>query len=161
MRENGNIKKRKFIVIGSIIVVIGIALIIFWMKYRDYYAVSFDAGEEYFFEEFNWLFDNPDEYEFESLDAYYYKENFNSIGKYYFHAVYSYWFEVDDEWHDIDKVEYGTYGKLSGSFCLSWDSLEGFESDYEDYLKAVENGVHKSYTKEEIYELIEKYGNQE
>lgn len=64
-----------------------------------------------------------DEYEFYSLDAYY----FMDTGMYYVNGKYKAYSELEDEWIDIDQVVYGAKGKVNNMYCRSWDDLNGFE----------------------------------
>ena len=155
--EGGPISRKKIVIIAVccvLILVAAVAAVIYANKGID--EVSFDANEEAFFTVFTYGHE-PEDFKIESVDAYYYKKSSNAIGKYYFHAVYTIYFEPDEEWFDIDEITYGGYGQTENTFCLNWDDIEGFESQYEDYKEAVEKGVHKSYTKEEIDSLVEEY----
>ena len=60
------------------------------------------------------------------------------------------------KWEDIDEVMYGPYGKIHNMYCLSWDDLSGFEDINEEYKETKKNGVHKTYTVDDVEKLIDE-----
>lgn len=136
----------------AILVIIG-ALCIYYFVKDD--KISFEANESEFFKQFADLYKTDEEYEFYSLDAYYLED----IDEVYFNAKYKAYSPAEDKWYDIDEVMYGSLGHFENSYCLSWDQLYGFDSVDKDFKRAQKEGIHKSYSKEEIERLLEEAYN--
>ena len=166
--ENGPAKKRIWIIIIAAVLLITAAVAYIYTRNSGSEEVSFSENERVFFQMFGREFSDSSEYRIKSLDAYYYddgeKEGFPSsypTGTYFFRVVYSFYFDVEDEWYDVDEVKYGSYGKIDNMYCLSWDSLSGFEEVNRKFQLAVEEGTHKSYDVSKFAEYIEKYRDQD
>lgn len=117
--------------------------------------IPFAQVEEQYFHNFNVTFPNPEKYSFESFDAYCMEDKkLKGVLHYFIHAKYRAYIDILREWDDIDEVSYGDNGEIENTYCLSWDSIEGFEDVNEEFNKALKEGIHKTYTTEEIENLI-------
>ena len=118
---------------------------------------SFEQVENQYFHIFNSAFQDPEDYEFHSLEAYCMEDD-NLPGKvhYFIHAKFKGYIDIDEEWAEIEEVFYGDNGELEGFYCLSWDSIEGFEDINEQFDRAVKEGQKKTYSMQEIQELIDQ-----
>ncbi len=140
--------KKMYVVFGIVAALIVAAVVILAVLFRKD-PVSFEENDKLYFKMFANLWEE-DQYEFESLDAYY----LSDTGKYYYNAKYSAYIELEEAWSSIDEVRYGGYAKFYNCFCLSWDSLYGFEAENEEFKRAQLEGVHKTYTQSEIEALL-------
>ncbi len=94
-----------------------------------------------------------------TLDAYY----LETEDKVFYNIKYRMYFEADRTWYEVDQVKYGVNGEWINAYCLSWDQLYGYEDVNAVFERAKKEGVHKTYTKEEIekrlaeaYDALEK-----
>ena len=138
---------------------LAVALIIVYRKKNVRY--SFSEIEKNWALDFNFTYPDPAEYEIHSLDIYCVKDdNLPKTFQYYVRTKYKSYNDFPEfgiiGWGEVDKVSFGTNGRIEGSYCLSWDNIDGFESVNEEFNKAVKEGHHKSYTQEEIRKLIEE-----
>lgn len=135
------------IIIASILIIaiiVGVSFL--WLKGK----VSFDANDKEFFRQIALVYEE-DEYQLHSLDAYY----LSDTKTFFYNAKYTSYSPIDEKWYDVDEVKYGTIGKFHNFYCLSWDSLHGFEGVNEEFKQAVKEGVHKTYTQEELQKLLD------
>lgn len=146
--ERKNASKKKLVIIRVIVAIVCIILggIVFNSLYKK---TIFAKNEELYFRMFANAFDEG-EYEFYSLDAYY----FIDTGMIYYNGKYKAY--IEDKWEDIDEVVYGRKGNVHNMYCRSWDELYGFEEIDKEFERAKEEGMHKEYTQEEIKELLDK-----
>ena len=147
----------KKIIIGVILLaLVGLgALYVFYMRVPK---ADFDNNIDTVFASCMEMADNKTEYmKMESIDAYYYKDKKNlNNDEYFYHTVYSTYWEEDGEWHPYTEVHYGAEGDVSYIFNKAeWSTA--CPDKREEYEIAVEKGQHKSYTKEEIQELIDSF----
>ncbi len=147
----------KKIIIGVILLaLVGLgALYVFYMRVPK---ADFDNNIDTVFASCMEMADNKTEYmKMESIDAYYYKDKKNlNNDEYFYHTVYSTYWEEDGEWHPYTEVHYGAEGDVSYIFNKAeWSTA--CQDKREEYEIAVEKGQHKSYTKEEIQELIDSF----
>lgn len=147
--ENVHIKSKKLLPIVIILIAVifigGIVAIILNNK------VSFALNDEAYFKMYADLFE-VGECEFHSLDAYYLEDT----KTFYYNGKYTSYSSGDNRWYDIDEVSYGSFGHFENSYCLSWDKLYGYEEADREYKRALKEGVHKTYTQEEIQALLDK-----
>ena len=131
--------------------VVGVIAVYFLNKDEE---VSFEANDKRFFRSVLALLE-PSDIEIKSVDAYFLKDKDHPLGgTYYYNFKYN--LLVIDEWCEIDKVIHGHYGDVSGTFCFNWDNLEGFEDEIKEFEKAKKEGIHNTYTDEEIEKLMEE-----
>ena len=147
----------KKIIIGIIILLLaGLgALYVFYMRVPK---ADFDNNIDTVFASCMEMADNKTEYmKMESIDAYYYKDKKNlNNDEYFYYTVYSTYWEEDGEWHPYTEVHCGAEGDVSYIFNKAeWSTA--CQDKREEYDIAVEKGQHKSYTKEEIQELIDSF----
>lgn len=151
---NGNIKRKKVfitLIIVLCLVVVG-AIAVYSLTKDD--EVSFEANDDRFFRSVLALLE-PSDIEIKSVDAYFLKDKDDpSGGLYYYNFKYN--LLVIDEWCEIDEVIYGPYANVQGTFCLNWDNLEDFEGEINQFEKAKNEGIHNTYTDEEIEKLMEE-----
>ena len=140
--EQGNFKKRKICIISLVVVLVLCVSGVVWYLIQ---RVSFDENDKLYFKMFANTYEQ-DEYEFYSLDAYYLRDT----ETYYYNAKFKGYTESDDTWSDIDEVCYGRIGKFYNTYCRSWDDLYGFEEVDKEFERAKAEGVHKTYTTQEI-----------
>ncbi len=145
--ETEHTKSKKKIIIISILAVL-VVLVFVLMRSR---AGSFEANDEEFFYYFANTTD-PERCEVYSLDAYYLKD----IDGYYYEIKYALRIEGEEEWTDIDKVMFGISGMFNGYFCLNWDErdLADFAEERGRFERAKKEGVHRTYTLQEVNEAI-------
>lgn len=158
--EHGNRTKKEIFVILLVIGIILILTIAVIIRKTTSDGVSFDDNEKAFFQYFSYFNSNSEEYKVKNLDAYYY-DNGTPLGIYFFRVQYSCCYEEENKWYDIDEVIYGSKGKIENSYCLSWDSLNGFEEKNKEFQQAVKNGVHKSYDVSKFQEYLDKYKDED
>ena len=115
--------------------------------------VSFEANDDRFFRSVLALLESSD-IEIKSVDAYFLKEKDNPLGGTYYNFKYN--LLVIDEWCEIDEVIYGPYASVRGTFCFNWDDLEGLEDEIKEFENAKKEGIHNTYTDEEIENLMEE-----
>lgn len=148
--ESGHIKSKKIvIIIIALIAIISIGGIVFFILNNDK-EVSFDSNDKEYFKMYVNLFE-PGEYEVHSLDAYYLEDT----KTFYYNGKYTCYSSTDDTWYDVDEVSYGSIGHFENSYCLSWDSLYGYDEVDDEYKRALKEGVHKTYTQKEIQDLLD------
>ena len=162
--ENGVTKepvsRKKVLIIGVLFcaIVLGAIVGVVIVMNKGVAEADFSKSEEAFFQFWSRSHTVPEYYEIKSLDIYYYCEDVpGALGTYYFHVIFSEYLDFEDEWYDVDEVLYGPIGKISSFYCLSWDSLAGFEEVNRKFQLAVEEGTHKSYDVSKFAEYIEKY----
>lgn len=147
--EKGNIKSKRLVPIVIILVVVivigGIVAVIL-----NNNKVSFALNDEAYFKMYVNLFDEG-ECKFHSLDAYYLEDT----KTFYYNGKYTSYSSSDDKWYNVDEVSYGSVGHFENSYCLSWDKLYGYEEADSEYKRALKEGVHKTYTQQEIQELLD------
>lgn len=147
--ENTSTNKKKLyigIALFMVILIIGGSVFLFLHK-----QVSFEENDKLYFKMFANTYEQ-DEYEFYSLDAYYLEDT----QMYYYNAKFKGYSSIDDTWYDVDEVAYGRIQKFFNSYCLSWDELYGFEEENKEFERAQKEGIHKTYTKDEIKEFLDK-----
>ena len=153
----GHTKKRKICIISVLVVIVLSIGGVIWYFMQDKENVSFDSNDKLFFSIFADMYE-PGEYEFYSLDAYYLKDT----QMYYYNAKFKGYTAIDDTWSDIEQVCYGRIDKFNNMYCRSWDELYGFEETDKEFERAQIEGVHKTYTKQEIEDFLkEAYKNKE
>lgn len=153
-----NIYKTGICVFGGIIALAFVVLCVFQIKGKDNKDYHYEEAERQFFYIFNRSFPDPDGYHFRSLETYCLEDEISSERMYIFiRAQFDGYVEIDNEWADMDLVYYGENGHVDAFFGLNWKNLEGFEKQVEQYQKAVKEGIKKTYTMEEIQEMIDKY----
>lgn len=147
--ENEGTKSRKKVTIAIVvaIIIIGVISLLIYRKYK----VSFELNDKAYFNMFTNSFEQG-ECEFKSLDAYYLRDT----RTYYYNAKYTFYEEIEGKWCDVDEVAYGSIGHFENMYCLSWDTLHGFDEVDKEFKRAVKEGVHKTYTEEEIQEMLEE-----
>lgn len=152
---HGRINKKICIVIlGILCISLSVAICYF---VRDKKKVTFEDNGKLYFKLFANTFDE-DEYEFHSLDAYYLEDT----QTYYYNGKYKAYIVLEGKWCEIDEVNYGRYKVFDNMYCRSWDELYGYEDVDKEFERAMREGIHKSYTKEEIEKLLEEaYNNKE
>lgn len=150
---NGHIKRKKIIIVLTIIILMTLCVVfgVYLFLKRDG-EVSFEMNDKEYFRQFVYLYETNEEYEFYSLDAYYLKDT----RTYYYNGKFKIYLQMDDAWYDIDEVKYGSIGHFENSYCLSWDGLHGFENVDKEFKRAQKEGVHKTYTQEEISKFLEE-----
>lgn len=151
--EHGRINKKKlFTLIAIFMVLLIIGGIIFYILHnKNKEEVSFEENDKLYFAKFAELYEQ-DEYEFYSLDAYYLEDT----QMYYYNAKYKAYISIEDAWYDIDQIYYGAKQKFYNMYCRSWDQLYGFEEVDKEFERAKKEGIHNTYTKEEINKLLEE-----
>ena len=138
----------------------GVLVWISFSKREEKNNISFNAIEERYFTMFNKDYPDPEDYKFQSLEAYAIEDEDAPWRVYYFvHERYRGWVEIDNEWADYDVVYYGDNGSLENFFCVNatQDILEFYREPMERYNKAVKEGVKKTYTLAEIQKMIDLY----
>ncbi len=143
--EREHNRKKKTVISVLVFSALAIALVVGILVFMRKEEVSFDAMDERYFYFFSNAYD-VGEYEFYSLDAYYQEET----GEYFYNAKFAQYMSRFDDWSDIDQVMYGKHGELYNFYCLNWDDLDGFEAVNVRFERAKKEGVHKTYTLEEI-----------
>lgn len=145
--EKGRIKR---IIICIVAILIVFAFVVVY-KIFNREEISFSENDKLFFDMFVNQFEQ-DEYEFYSLDAYYLEDE----KEFYYNAKYKCYSSVDDTWYEIDEVTYGSLNKFYNSYCLSWDDLQDFEEVNKEFQRARKEGIHKTYTSDEIEEFLKE-----
>lgn len=158
-RRPGKGRTKKAIVLLVILAALslGVFFILTNSKEKSNADPFFETVEKQYFSLFNSVFPNPDGYEFHSLEVYSIRdENIPDRYHYFFHAKYNAYIEMEKEWSEIDDVTFGDSGGIEGFYCLSWDSIEGYEKINERFNRAVKEGEKKVYSLEEIKLLLEQ-----
>ncbi len=146
-------RKKKYVVIAFLsilLIVIGVAG--YYMQKVE--KISFEDNGKMYFKIFADTY-NQNEYEFYSLDAYYLEDS----NMYFYNGKFKGYTSFDDTWSDIDQVCYGKNKYFDNMYCRSWDELYGYEDVDKEFERAMREGIHKSYTKEEIEKLLEEAYN--
>ena len=147
--------KKKFFLVLAVVTLIAVVFIYSISKKNK---ADFDNNIDIVFASCMEMADNKTEYmKMESIDAYYYKDKKNlNNDEYFYYTVYSTYWEEDGEWHPYTEVHCGAEGDVSYIFNnAEWSTA--CQDKREEYEIAVEKGQHKSYTKEEIQELIDSF----
>jgi len=161
-KPKGNKKKLfsgkcKILILAFALIVSGVVLYFVLSKNKDKKEYSFTEIENQFFYMFNVTFPKPENYEFYSVEAYCIDDdNISGMVHYFVHAKYKAFIDIENKWAEIDEVAFGDNGRLENSYCLSWPSIDGFESENELFQRAVREGTKKSYSAQEIQELLRK-----
>lgn len=162
-RENGimehrNTRRKKiYVAIAFLIILLIVSGVARYLVQKKIERVSFDENAKLYFYIFADTY-NQNEYEFYSLDAYYLEDS----NMYFYNGKFKGYTSIDDTWSDIDQVCYGENKYFDNMYCRSWDELYGFEDVDKEFERAMREGIHKSYTKEEIEKLLEEaYNNKE
>lgn len=148
---NGRIKKSSVILVAIIALIILVSALCVLLFIKSMGKVSFETNDKEFFRQFVSLYENDDEYEFYSLDAYYLEDT----RTFFYNAKYKSYSPIDDTWYEVDEVRYGSMGHFENSYCLSWDELYGFDEVDKEFKQAQKEGIHKTYTQDEINTLFE------
>ena len=155
--EHGYTRNKKKCLIIVIFIMILIVVGIVWHIMQKEENVSFEDNGKMYFNIFADTY-KQNEYEFYSLDAYYLEDS----NMYFYNGKFKGYTSFDNTWSDIDQVCYGKNKYFDNMYCRSWDELYGFEDVDKEFERAMREGVHKSYTKEEIEKLLEEaYSNKE
>lgn len=148
-------KKPAFWVIAAAVVACAVLALCFLTNQRRYADPMFETVEKQYFRLFNKTFSDPEGYEFHSLEVYSMKdENIPHRWHYFFHAKYRAFIEIDQEWSEIEEVTFGDSSGLEYFYCLTWDSIEGYEQVNDEFNQAVKEWKKKTYTMEEIRTLL-------
>ena len=146
-----------FIMLMSVIIGFSIAWYVRHTTQKEYF---FKDVEAQFFYIFNSTYPISELYRFKSMEAFCMDNQENEGGDHYFvHACYSAYSELDEKWNEIEVVRYGDNGNLENAFFLNWPNnvLEHYQGAQTLYQRAVKEGIKKTYTMEEIQEMIDKY----
>ena len=163
--SNGVKEKNAFKFLNKYLVIIPVSAALVIALLTVIIACGGKEDKEYLFDEvadnyafiFNRIFYNPEGYKFHSLDIYCLEDDdLPGIVHYFVHAKYRAYIEIDEEWAEIDEVYYGDNGMLESFYCLSWDTIEGFEEVNEQFNIAVKEGHKKTYSIQEIQDIIDR-----
>ena len=148
--EHGNRKKKKVgLIITICVAIIGIATAITIYKLQDE-EFSFDKSCKVLFRHLLSRTE-PGEIEVLSLDGYY-KDGYN----YYYVETREYDYDIEDM-GIFTMVYYGNFDDIDMSFNPNWTDKGDLIEEYYAYLDAKENGIHRSYTQDEIKSYIDEY----
>ena len=151
--------KKKYIVMGVVLLILVALACVLFFVFRKEKEADFSNNINEVMDSCMELTDNNKKnIKIESIDAYY-NEDDNKLRKvdYFYHTVYSIYVTEDDSWHQVDEVHFGVDGDVSKYFNMAEFAKNNNTDEREKYEIAVEKGQHKSYTKEEIQELIDSY----
>lgn len=154
--EKTNKKRNRIILITILVlclVVVGVIAVYFLTKDDE---VSFEANDKRFFRNMADLCE-PSDIQIKSVDAYFLKDKDHPLGGLYYYN-FKYNLLVMDEWCEIDEVIYGPYANINGTFCFNWDDseLEHCQDEIKEFEKAKKEGIHNTYTDEEIEKLMKE-----
>lgn len=163
--ENSDVNVKKSVKLKEKLLVSCIAIIllsciilagIVSAKGKDDNKYLFDSMANGVFYNLNDTFTKSEQCEIHSVDGYSIENHSKPYTNYFINVKYRAYLDFEDKWYEIDEVFYGKEGHVEGSYCLNWDSIEGFEAEHEEFKRAVKYGFHKEYTSEEIRQLLEK-----
>ncbi len=152
-------KKKKYIIFCVVLfILVALACVLFFVFRKEKEADFSNNINEVMDACMELTDNNKSNIKIESIDAYY-NEDDNKLRKvdYFYHIVYSIFRIEDEEWHPIDVVYFGENGDVRQYFSEAEFAKNINTDEREKYEIAVEKGQHKSYTKEEIQELIDSY----
>ena len=151
--------KKKYIVMGVVLLILVALACVLFFVFRKEKEADFSNNINEVMDSCMELTDNnKSNIKIESIDAYY-RDDDDEIFKvdFFYHMVYSIYRIEDDRWHQVDEVHFGMDGDVSRFFNMAEFAKDVYPEERGKYEIAVEEGQHKSYTKEEIQELIDSY----
>ena len=144
-------ERKKYLIIAVVVTIATAIAVIATLKLFKSDEIKYEESDKAFARTFTGICE-PGKYEIKSLDVYYSEDT----GTYYYNIKYKLYVDLNKKWEDIDEVMYGPYGKIHNMYCLSWDDLSGFEDINEEYKETKKNGVHKTYTVDDVEKLIDE-----
>ena len=75
---------------------------------------------------------------------------------YYYRIDYAYVSPVDEEWTRMELVYFGAW-EIDSYFNPHWENFGDLAPRRDAYLEAVQSGIHKEFTQEEIQRHVDEF----
>jgi len=157
INNKGIFKKRLLVSCIAFILIAGVIIVgVVLVKGKEDNKKIIDTMAAGVFYNLNGTFQKSEYCEIHSVDGYCIENKNKPYSNCFINVKYRAYLDFEDKWYEIDEVYYGKEGHVEGFYCLNWDSIEGFETEHEEFERAVKDGYHKEFTSEEIRQLREK-----
>ena len=107
-----------------------------------------DTNQSFFLHVLNRL--ERDEVKIYTVDAY------KLENRYYYCVDYAYVSPVDEEWTRMELVYFGAW-EIDSYFNPHWENFGDLAPRRDAYLEAVQSGIHKEFTQEEIQRHVDEF----